>query len=844
MSFEWRTDEDDRWSDEESGKETAVLQQSFLRRRWRFLLVSLLGLLAVWLVVQGQIEQRITETTAAIETELLSTHNFVLQTAVDRDDSLFRANLSGRDPAWGEVQETLLTEGLLLDRPMLGWQRLAADERLTAEEVTITLDPGLRAAELDYPQTYAVYTTTGMTETITLRQTAVYREGSRRWLYAPLDDDFWGDWITQGGDYLTLAYTERDRAVATVLAIQLDRLVGQMCADLADLNCGPDFQVHVRFDPDPQVMLAFNEVETMLKAGIQFELPTPTLIGLPTDDASADALYRAYGVQVATAVLAHQTDYDCCTHQLFFQALRDYQLDQLGLQSWPLPEDAYSQMLASGFDGNIVGQWSRRWEEEFFRVSQIEMAGDINLIWQRVYMLVEFLAGEETAVSPTQMMRLINNNSYQGWLADVHNGEYAAPLIASQLLEYIYVQSQGGQLAEPPIPLPDDQIVAICLVSEIGASRNRAFAYDLRTGVWEERLTDLELPAEGYLRTTDGTHFVLQTNAFVAPLSISQFYLISDGEMIFLEEAEINSDEGNFVYYDFVSLPTGLKLMRYEYDSEGILFTLRSLDCPTTGCPEQQFNGYMVVSADGSYAIEHVPVDNVLPNNFAETSFVKTVVALDGDFRRPLEAGGIAYWLNDERYGVAEEGESGWQLRTATIANPEFVPLLAESDLQTVLNENIDLSLPRSHSFPDSNSLILQTEGTTSRGTLNYLFEVSLTDDFASVKQVALLWAGEFSNVVGASPDGRFFVLADWNNESISLAETYYLLDLETLQISEPIRSNYYGFGGVTSWSSDGHWLIQNNENYFLLSAPAYDFQYYIPHGLGDCQQVILSPSK
>ena len=197
--------------------------------------MALLGIFAVWGVVQWQINQRISTATVEIETELLATHNFVLQTAVDQDEALFKANLSGRDPGWGEVQKTLLNEGLLLDRPMLGWQHEAMPDQLTAEAVTVTLDATFNAAELVYPQTYVVQGSSGLTETVTLQQTAVYRLGERRWLYAPPLDDFWGDWITQGGDYLTVAYPERDREVAARLAIHLDELLGQMCKEL--INC-------------------------------------------------------------------------------------------------------------------------------------------------------------------------------------------------------------------------------------------------------------------------------------------------------------------------------------------------------------------------------------------------------------------------------------------------------------------------------------------------------------------------------------------------------------------------------------------------------------------------------
>ena len=273
MSFEWRTDEDDNWPEEREVVESPVVQSSFLQRRWRFLLMALVGLLGVWLVVQWQIDQRVHATTNSIETEILATHNFVLQTAVSQDQSLFQANLSGRNPDWTALQGTLLNEGLLLNRPMLGWQHEPSADRLTTEEVTFVLDPDLQGATLLYPQTYAIQTGAQVTETVVLQQTAVYREGTSRWLYSPPLDEFWGDWTTWTGDTLTLAYPQRDEEIAKRLGADLDALLGQMCRDLADLGCGADFRIHLRLGDDPELWLALDDIETLLTTGLRLELP-------------------------------------------------------------------------------------------------------------------------------------------------------------------------------------------------------------------------------------------------------------------------------------------------------------------------------------------------------------------------------------------------------------------------------------------------------------------------------------------------------------------------------------------------------------------------------------------
>ena len=833
MSFEWRTDEDDGWQEAAKPGETAV-PQTFWQRRGRFLLVALLGMAAVWGVVQWQVDQRISEATVSLESELLGTHNFILQTAVSHDGTLFKANLSGRNPDWVDMQTTLLEDGLLLDRPMLGWQHIVEPNRLTLEEVTFDLSPDLQAAELLYPQTYAVQTPTGITETVTLQQTAVYRRGSTRWLYSPPNDDFWGDWITQGGEQLTLVYTARDREVAAHLALDLDELLNKMCSELADLNCGSDLRVHMRLDTDPESLLETNQIETMLKAGLRLNLPTPTLVGLPTDEASYEALYRAYGVQLATAVLAHQIEYDCCRHELFFRALRDYQLAQLGLQAWPLEEAMYAQMLAAGFDGQVMRHWTRRWEEappQFLQVWKIE---DPDPIWQQVYMLIDYLNEQETAVSPTEMMRLLSRNSFHGWATDVLRGKYDLDLFPTQFLEYIYAQSSGGQQAVPPVPFPTGEIVLVCNDYQYELSTG-VYAFDLASNIWVEKFTDLDLPRGAFINSQDGEHFLVTEINSADSISTNRIYLVTKDSKLLLEEFEMPYDSDHYLYYDIWNSAANY-LVRFEYE-EGIgTTTLRSLDCPTSGCPEIELAGYPSFSPNGQYLIDNVPVAG-LDDSVELREYELLVVSLDGKLRQLIGKGRSGFWLNDEMFGIVQVAENGWVLSSATLSEPEPQFLFDELNLLAEVADVSSLSINFVFLLPDTQQLILQAQAGDDPDNPQYVFRLWLTNDLAAVDEVELLWKGQFGGGVGYSPDGRYLILTDYNYASSSAELSQYLLDLETLQVSEPITSRGYAM----SWSPDGQWFVQNTENYVLLHAPAYDYQYYIPHGLGDCQQALLS---
>ncbi|MCA9917022.1 MAG: hypothetical protein KC445_03675 [Anaerolineales bacterium] len=844
MSFEWRTDEDEGWPEEVTAEETAVTPQSFLRRRWRFLLVSLLGLLAVWLVVQWQIDQRVAETTATIENEILATHNFVLQTAVSQDESLFHANLSGRNPDWTELQKTLLNQGLLLNRPMLGWEHQASANRLTPADVTFELDPDLQGAALSYPQVYASQTGAQVTETVVLQQTAVYRKGTSRWLYAPPDDDFWGNWITQQGDYLTLAFTERDNEVATVLAIQLDRLLGQMCTEMADMNCGPDFQVHLRFDTDPQSLLALNEIETMLKAGLQLELPTPTLIGLPTDEASAEALYRAYGVQLFTAVLAHQIDYDCCRHQLFFRALRDYQLAQLGLQPWPLTPAMYRQMLDNGFDGDVTRHWTRRWEEAPPQFLQVWVIEDPDPIWQQVYMLVEFLAAEETAVSPTQMMRLMDRNSYDAWLAGLVPS-HKRPTLEDRFLLYINNQIIPGQQAEPPIPLPNGHITLVCQ-NYTDRPTSHVYSYDLAQKTWTERFRDMFTNA--YFSTRDGEHFIVSEYDFVDGTSEWEISLATDEEIILLEKARSPGENEYWLDYSLID-EDAQYFIRYEYFGGETDIRLLPLACVDGSCPAVQLDGYPLFSPDKAlFLIESAPgeminVDSSVPFQLLQNLYLMTP---DGAVRQSLGQGSDPFWLTNTVYGYVRLGDDGWELVTAVVNQNQPRYLLSQADLLAAMPADArpdGLFVTSVAANPaNAQEILLQIRNDavanqSGPDVPSYLFKVTLTDDLAGVNEVKLLRQDFFSGIFGFWRDGRTIIYGEYGFEYLDV--NWQMLNPETGQTERSFQSLVSLAG-----TQDGQWLVQVTDSYLLLRALAYDYQYFIPHSFQDCQWAVLSAAE
>ena len=838
MSFEWRTDEDDGWQEEASSGETTALR----RWPWRFGLLVLLGLIAAWAVVQWQINQRVIAATGEVETELLATHNFVLQTAVSRDDDLFKANLSARSPDWGEVQKSLLNEGLLLDRPMLGWQ-YEPHLPLDAADVTLELSPDLRAAELIYLQAYVIQKPSGVTETVTLQQTAVYRLGSTRWLYAPPYEEFWGNWVTNSGEHLTLVYPTRDAGLAEQLAVDLDALLAQMCAELDGLNCGSRLRVHFRLDTDPESLLTSNEIETILSGGLRLNLPTPTLVGLPIDEAGYQALYQAYGIQLATAVLAHQIEYDCCRHQLFFRALRDYQLATLGLQVWPIDDAAYSQMLTSGFDGDVGRHWTRRWHQLPLQPLQVHQQEAPEPLFQQVYMLIEYLAAQETAVSPIQMMRLMERSSYEDWLAEVLPGEYEENLFAAHFLEYIYQQTVVAQQSDPPLPLPSGTITMIC--SQFGQAKG-VFQYDLASGEWREHLRFSSSDSESTnIHSMDGERFLVSDHQFTPQTSDTTISLITPDEEIVLEEMQGSGQPDYFLNYWFMDID-GDFFVRALYEGRGVSnLTLRATDCPADTCPELPLPGWPNLSPDKQHVLAMAfPEDGsgvIVRAELQAEIFVGAVLSSELEL---VGQGGYSFWLDNTTYGFWQMEDEGLALVTAALPHNELHVLLTEDRLleEIPAANRPSLLLPgRVLANPQNPQELLLQVVSESNGASNqsYLFKLSLAPDLASVLSLEMLPHGPATiDTIGYSPNGRYFILIDFPSNGSGTA--FFLLDQETGQLSGPFHSRSFSL----PWSADEQWFVLDSGNYLSLQAPAHDYQYFIPHGLGNCQQVLLSEDE
>jgi hypothetical protein len=365
--FDWQTDETETdqalW--DEPAPETP--RPAGAGRRWSLLAAIGILVIVLALVVWRQVDRRVEQATQKVQSDVVGSVNLVHRAVESADEELFRSLLSGRSIRWTRATLGLFERDLLFDRRQLGMVAsplelplvLAPDPAAQNEQtainatVEVTLSPDLTEAEVVTPQPYLVSPSNqpGETETVWLRQTAVYRLGKEGWLLSPPLQAFWGSWQTVDGERLDVIYPERDSRVAGRLAADLDALLMRACSEVNNLDCPAGWHVTLRLEHDPDILVELNDRWLRPASDGAVELPAPTLVGLPVegDEEAAEAGYRVllrmYGSRLLRSVLGELTGYDCCRQMLFYRVLVDRLLSELRVQASPVTRIQYGRLL-------------------------------------------------------------------------------------------------------------------------------------------------------------------------------------------------------------------------------------------------------------------------------------------------------------------------------------------------------------------------------------------------------------------------------------------------------------------------------------------------------------------
>lgn len=336
--FEWQTEEEGNWDGQPVLADTPSPRPP---RRWRLILFAVALLAASGFLLYREADRRLQAVSDELEEEVLASQRLLQQAARTGDEELFLSFLSGRNPLWTRTQSVLLQHDLFFNRANFGLRRLPSQSSTVTR---VDLSPDLREAHVVAEERYAVDVGNGLTESVRLLQSSLFRPGERHWLFSPPLDpaEYWGSFDESVGAYVTVAYPERDEEIALRLAGDLDRHLGALWTILPQgLRMG---HVHVSLETDPQSLLQAAEPALSPSQGWRFTLPTPTLVGIPADDSAYHALFRGYAVQVVARAISTAAGYGCCAHADFYKAVVDWYLNRLGLRPWPVTVADFRQL--------------------------------------------------------------------------------------------------------------------------------------------------------------------------------------------------------------------------------------------------------------------------------------------------------------------------------------------------------------------------------------------------------------------------------------------------------------------------------------------------------------------
>ncbi|MCI0581040.1 MAG: hypothetical protein L0332_20345 [Chloroflexi bacterium] len=816
--FEWRTDEESHWEDTVA---PASLGWRPAWRRWRLWLAALVLVGLATFAALRLLRQQAAQAATAVETDVLSSHHLVVEAALASDGELLNSVLSGREPAWTQSQMALLTAGLFLDRQPLGLRWQPEDAPAGA---VVTLAPDLRSAEVAFRERYEFRATNGVTKTFDLEQTAVYRLSETRWLLSPPAAEFWGTPVRSNGRYLSLTFPGRDAELGHRLAADLEGVMAAFCATPA-LGCGPDFSLEVELATNPDILEELAAPTSWLPeeefyVPPRLVLPAPTLVGRPVDEIGYQALLQAYARRLAAAAINQKVEWLCCRQAIFYRALLDLQLWQLGLQPWPLTRADYRRALSRPVS---LGPLTDLWHSD---ATPAEVLAHPDA-WL-VYALVEFLVTERSTLPAVVMQRqLYNAENLQVWLARVTDPDETNLAFQEAWQAFVYEKVAASQGPLPEELRPEQDILLMCAEGRGGA--NNLYRYDLARESWSVDLADRDFVVMSGLPDGSGVALVEQfiTNDQLA------LALWQDGR----EQPVITGR--TFYYSTGLMDPTGrfLALAGYGPGDELAAVNLADLTtCHSLGCSLSPVNGLPIWSPGGAHTI--------LIERYEFSSFQPETTLFRGDrlgqLVKQVGIGREPFWLDEQTYGYLRTISLLGDVVVATVWDDAPRVVLPADKLATAVPGLIDPEewyISHATAHPSHPSLFFVTV-VDIPGRQEFLVRYNWESDEATLLLTRENRTGGLLQPL-FSPDGRWLVVQTdtFNDDLNQRLSDYYLYDIAQEKVTT-LQIDHTTIFPIGDWTTDGQWFVQGGNGYLILTNPAAGYQYLLPHDFNDCTAI------
>lgn len=294
------------WQTEEEGPIWLTVPPAVRRKRTGLAaVIMVMGLLVVAALIVGQIGRRTKIQERAVTDDVQAAFSIWKNAIARKDIDLLDTLLLDGEAVWTVTQRELLTSGRSLDRSDLGLMQLERGLETASSNPEIEVSSDWREAEITFPVTYRLLENDGLPAEVKLEQTVAFARAGSRWLLRRPGDDFWGEWQNVKGNLVEVTFRERDAAIAGRFLKDLDRELGEVCAEVIDQdNCNSDRLLQVRLESEATALLRETDQDRPSFVGRTFVLPTPTLLGNPLDDAGYQALYAAYSTPIVATFQA------------------------------------------------------------------------------------------------------------------------------------------------------------------------------------------------------------------------------------------------------------------------------------------------------------------------------------------------------------------------------------------------------------------------------------------------------------------------------------------------------------------------------------------------------------
>lgn len=771
--FEWHSEDDFDWDAPQTNPDPSP-------KRWQRIVIPLLLIIliagagyVVFTQLQGNVEEAVSET----ETDIRSSFDLFYEKASEGDIEVFNTLLSGRDREWTVAQQLLVGDVGLLNREAFRLKLVSEIPEIRA----IDMEADLSAATITGTVEYAIPIGNGLTDTISLQLPTIFRRGETQWLYAPPLPEYWGEEESRTSSITDATMSTRDAAIIRELLADIDQLYLQLCHSDEVIACEVANRVEVVFSTDAHSLVELQRPALALDEALV--LPTPTLVGLPTDGASYRALLAGYADHILTPLVADAVEYRCCSRAAIFRALMDQHLQDLGLVASELSAETYASALENI---HSIPEANLNWDTTPLAELPHSERNQIR-IW------VDFLHDLFPTSIGLMQGRLNSFSTFNDFLSSmVATGDARVALgfdwRVDLFTEYRLYLIRNGTLVvkPPPIPFPEQDVLVAC--NDEGVTS--FMRYDFQSEQWDTHLeasavseTVRELSVYT-LPTGDG--LLLQSGNLATNGPLFDLTIYRDG----FEPTSTHEQSGVPLAYFGHHSPDNNQLFvivdpaNNNSDSQFGLLDVNA--CTRDGlCEPTQIEGYPLWSADGKHIIAY---------DFAESTYLLTA---DGTVLTAIPTDQAAFWFDNETVGWSDEDRNIMQ---ASI-DPFAPQLFLAADKHAISERTVPPFVINGHLT--DNILIASDDGGIMAFNPETFEQVAIEEDndfFLSKVSPN----GQFLATVGTfTPEGPEFKV-------ITLATG----DTRSYKIGE-----FQDIFGLPNWNADHEWLTSSSGGLLRLNA-------------------------